>query len=97
MKKVLIGLSSLVAGLVFTGCVATTDPGYGYYGYSDYPATYVGPAPVGSVWIEGDWYVDGGHWRQHPGHWERPPYRGAQYHHGSWNAHHDQWHRGEWR
>lgn len=94
MKKVLIGLCSLAAGLVFTGCVASSGPAYGY---TDYPATYVGPAPVGSVYIEGDWYMDGGHWRQHPGRWERPPYHGARYHQGYWNNHHNEWHRGEWR
>jgi hypothetical protein len=96
MKKVLLGLGSLVAAFVFTGCVASTEPSYGYYGYSDYPATYVTPVQ-GQVYIEGDWYNDGGHWRQHPGHWERPPYHGARYHNGYWGHGHSEWHRGEWR
>jgi hypothetical protein len=96
MKKILIGLCSLVTGFVLAGCVA--EHRSGYYGYSDYPATYVAPAPAaGTVWIEGDWYMDSGHWRQHPGRWERPPHRGVTYHQGYWNDHHNEWHRGEWR
>jgi hypothetical protein len=96
MKKLLIGLCSAAAGIVLTGCVATTEPGYSY-GYTDYPATYVTPAPVsGGIWIEGDWYNDGGHWRRHEGHWERPPHSGARYHQGYWTGRHE-WHRGEWR
>jgi hypothetical protein len=94
MKKLMWGLCSVAAGLAFTGCVATTDSGYGY-GYSNYPATYVAPAP-GQVWIEGDWYSDGGHWRQRPGRWERAPRSGAVYRRGYWGNRHE-WHRGEWR
>jgi len=94
MKKLLVGLSILVAGVVITGCVAERGPGYGY---SDYPATYVAPAPItGSVYIEGDWYNDGGHWHRHAGRWERPPYAGAHYRQGYWGTHHE-WHNGEWR
>lgn len=96
MKHILMGIGCLGAALLFSGCVATTDRGYAY-GYTDYPATYVAPAPVtGSVYIEGDWYLDGGHWRQYPGRWERPPHSGARYHHGYWTGRHE-WHRGEWR
>ena len=97
MKKVLMGLCGLAGGLVFTGCVATTDPGYGYTGYSDYPATYVAPAPVvGGVWIEGDLYNDHGHWRRHPGHWDRRGYsRGHYDNHGY--GYERGGHRGDWR
>jgi hypothetical protein len=81
MKKVLIGIGSVAAGLLMSGCVATTEPGYSY-GYTDYPTTYVTPAPVtGSIWIEGDLYNDHGHWRRHPGHWERR----SHYESGSYN------------
>jgi hypothetical protein len=51
---------------------------------------------TGGVYIEGDWYNDGGHWRRHEGRWERPPYAGAHYHQGYWGTHHE-WHNGEWR
>jgi hypothetical protein len=95
MKKLLLGILSVAAGFVFTGCVATTQPGYGYYGYQDYPATYYAAPAPGMVWIEGDWYIDGGHWHQHGGRWEHPPYAGANYHHGYWNGSHE-WHHGEW-
>ncbi|MDB6058839.1 MAG: hypothetical protein JWO95_2683 [Verrucomicrobiales bacterium] len=80
MKKVLMGLCALAAGFVFTGCVATTDPGYGYSGYSDYPATYVSPTPVtGSIYIDGGSYYDGGNWRRHPGRWDRGGYSRGRY------------------
>jgi hypothetical protein len=98
MKKLLLGMGSLLGALAFSGCVATTSPDYGAYGYSNYPAVYAtAPAP-GTVWIEGDWYLDGGTWRRHPGRWERPPYRGARYNRGYWRGgERHEWHRGEWR
>lgn len=97
MKKVILGLCSVAAGAAITGCVATTEPGYGYYDTGYYPATYYAAPAPGAVWIEGDWYMDGGHWRQQEGHWEHAPYHGARYHHGYWGDHHNEWHHGEWR
>lgn len=69
----------------------------------------VAPGP-GFVWLDGYWYVDGGHYLWHDGYWSRPPYPGAvwvaprhdgrQFFAGYWDgprgriAHDHRWDRG---
>jgi hypothetical protein len=41
-------------------------------------AYHVPPRPAPAYeWVEGYWYVQGGHYHWHNGYWTRPPYPGA--------------------
>src|SRR4051812_12147355 len=89
MKKILIAALLGLSATLFTGCVAPAPS----YAYSEPSVTVAAPAP-GYVWVDGDWYVDGGRWVQRPGRWVYPPRSGAHWRQGYWR--HGNWHHGRW-
>ena len=100
MKRLMLAVPVLVAGLMTAGCAGGYS--YGYVGMAPPPprAEYYGYAPgPGYVWTSGYWGWTGGRYNWVPGRWQRPPRPHDRWVGGRWeNTRHGyRYHDGYWR
>lgn len=83
LALLLIGASSVFAGVHFSVGVGVGYPYGGYYVAAPPPPAYYVPAPVyaapapGYTWVGGYYYPVGSGWTWRAGYWARSPYAGA--------------------
>ena len=102
MKRQVLLLVPLVAGLSLAGCAARSGYGYGYVNAAPPApqAEFYGAAPgPGYVWVNGYWNWGGSRYVWAPGRWQRPPRRHARWEAGRWENRYGRYvfRQGRWR
>jgi hypothetical protein len=95
MKKIIIASLCSICAIALVSCE-------GSYVVTDRPvapayAQTVAPGPD-YVWIDGDWFWEGGRYTWHNGYWDHP-HPGRHWEAGGWETRGNgySWRRGRWR